>query len=542
MSTFKSIGADTEREIAEAKERIKQQRQLQVAKEIHHRQSVQIVKVLQEYDTLLRQYQPNTLKSTTWFQENDSDHYALRATIEKVLREVSRTIELVTINGVTFQQDQVAHGRCAQDLYQALQQGHDDATYFFGVMKELKEGNLSSLQSQRQEQIQQSENKDTASKATKLLQLFQDHHGERVDRIDMVLNQISVCEQEMEELYSKMRFQAQRWENEKNPALFQQGLEETKAHLRGLETALEFIQAEQENLVERVASMDEQQAHLEAMIKASRAADKKVTDVQRVVRKFIEMIKINSQGVPRTAEKTSQDITRSISEDLSQLSDLVQDRTYTLEGDSKVMQGLSEQSQKAYAETHTKVLQAPVLDWRESDLANEQQTNGQNPWREITTKSSISADQHILQLVGLQRHNAVQRLALSNAKELSQIMERIKTETTSMMKTFVRALPEESQVHGDDEKERGVSVSNLTSKFEGDVKDVTRSIVQFEKDHHAAFQSDIQDIGAGLEVGEEIVYKVGSLVDDSDRIAEHFLLDQNMSSKPFNSKRMRYIQ
>ncbi|KAI8604087.1 hypothetical protein EDD21DRAFT_239702 [Dissophora ornata] len=89
--------AQKQREIAEAKERIKQQRQLQVAKEIHHRQSVQIVKVLQEYDTLLRQYQPNTLKSTTWFQENDSDHYALRATIEKVLREVSRTIELVTI-------------------------------------------------------------------------------------------------------------------------------------------------------------------------------------------------------------------------------------------------------------------------------------------------------------------------------------------------------------------------------------------------------------------------------------------------------------
>lgn len=110
------------------------------------------------------------------------------------------------------------------------------------------------------------------------MQLFREHHIERVVQIESVLNKIAACEQEKEQLYSRMRFQAQRREQKKKVAPFVQELEESKARLGGLEAALEFIQAEQENLVERVVSPDEQQSKLEAMSKGSRAVGQKMVN------------------------------------------------------------------------------------------------------------------------------------------------------------------------------------------------------------------------------------------------------------------------
>lgn len=101
--------------------------------------------------------------------------------------------------------------------------------------------------------------------------------------IESVLNRIAACEREKDELYSRMRFQAQQREQEKRPYTFSQELEESKAKLKGLTTALEFIQAEQEILVERVLPIDEQQHTLESLNKVSRSAD------QRMVREIQDM-------------------------------------------------------------------------------------------------------------------------------------------------------------------------------------------------------------------------------------------------------------
>jgi prefoldin subunit 5 len=73
-----------------------------------------------------------------------------------------------------------------------------------------------------------------------------------------------------------MRFQAQQREQEKRPYTCSQELEESKAKLKGLTTALEFIQAEQEILVERVLPIDEQQHTLESLSKASRTMDQRM--------------------------------------------------------------------------------------------------------------------------------------------------------------------------------------------------------------------------------------------------------------------------
>jgi len=106
--------------------------------------------------------------------------------------------------------------------------------------------------------------------------MFRGHHIERVVQIESVLNKVAACEQEKTQLYSEMRFRAQRREQEKKPNHFLQELEETKAYLKGLGTALEFIQVEQENLVERVMAADEMREKIEAIGKASRAAEQKL--------------------------------------------------------------------------------------------------------------------------------------------------------------------------------------------------------------------------------------------------------------------------
>lgn len=106
--------------------------------------------------------------------------------------------------------------------------------------------------------------------------MFRGHHIERVVQVESVLNKVSACEREKSQLLTEMRFRAQRRDQEKKPNHFLQELEETKAFLRGLRTALEFIQTEQENLVERLMATDELKAKIEGVGRASRTADQKV--------------------------------------------------------------------------------------------------------------------------------------------------------------------------------------------------------------------------------------------------------------------------
>ena len=90
------------------------------------------------------------------------------------------------------------------------------------------------------------------------------------------MDRIATCEKEKEQLYTYMRTRAHRRELEKKSDGIPQELEEAKAQLKGLGAALDFIQAEQEVMVERVVSVDEQKEKLEAMSKTSRSMDQKM--------------------------------------------------------------------------------------------------------------------------------------------------------------------------------------------------------------------------------------------------------------------------
>ncbi|KAG0362573.1 hypothetical protein BGZ54_008577 [Gamsiella multidivaricata] len=532
-----------QREIAETKERIKQRRQLQSIKKIHHQQSEHSIHVLQEYQGRFQQLSHVTAGSRPFsHKEDDTKHYMLKTTLEKAIGEVLRIIKMVAIDGTTLSPGQVAGSARVQDFYNILQKTNDGAKYFLGIMNDLKQNSLLLLQSARQEQSGQAQQREMTSESADLLQLFRNHHTERIVEIESVLNTIADYEQERGELYSRMRFQAQRWEQEKRQAPFLQELEESKAQLRGLGTALEFIQAEQENLVERVISVDEQHSVLEGMTKAARAADQKMIHTQRLVQKLIEMVKINQRNVPQTAHDIAGEIFRPIHHGLEQLASFAEDQTCTMENDAKIFHDLTAQSQQTYAETHTRVLQAPsttLFNWQqELGTSKQRQGVGSEVWREITAASALSADQYILQLIGVQRQAAVQHLSIAKAKEVNDRLEQTKSDTICTMKAFVKTLPEESQVY---EEDKDVGVEALSSKFECDARAIARSVVNFEKSHHSAFQSDLNDITAGAEAGEVVIQRVLSLKEDHSRIRERLTITKKASILPL-SKRMRYVQ
>ncbi|KAF9115313.1 hypothetical protein BGX27_008315 [Mortierella sp. AM989] len=338
-----------------------------------------------------------------------------------------------------------------------------------------------------------------------------------------------------------MRFQAQRREQKKKVAPFVQELEESKARLGGLEAALEFIQAEQENLVERVVSPDEQQSKLEAMSKGSRAVGQKMIHLENITRKLIEMIRINHQNVRQTANEVSEDITCSISDGLSQLSDLVQNQEHTLEGDSKFLQRFAKQCQLSYYESNNKNLQPPSLDSHKPGSVVEKYSMNSEfacpSWQELSAQSSVSLDQHIIQLTGIQRHNMVRRLAMSKAKESNIQKIQVKADTTLMMNEFTKNLTEmrSSRDEGD------LSLDALSSKFENDIKNIISSLVDFEDIQHTALQNEIQQIKTVAGVGDDIAQRIQDLVEDDRKISESLSISEESSSTPLH-KKMRYVQ
>ncbi|KAF9198073.1 hypothetical protein BGZ49_001221 [Haplosporangium sp. Z 27] len=532
-----------QREISEARERIKQQRQIHAVKDIHHKQSICKIRVLQEYETLFQRLRLESLEGNMSIRNNDSNHYAMKTTLDNTLEEVMRIIKLVAIDGAKSTQIQAVESLGAQDLYQTIQQHGDGTTFIVDTIKDLKERSILTVKSERQSQIQRVKSKKEKLEALELLQLFREHHVERVVQVESILNKIAACELEKEQLYSRMRFQAQRREQMKKAVPFLQELEETKAHLIGLGAALEFIQGEQMNLVERVISSDEQQLKLESMSKASRAAGQKTIRLQQLTRKLIEMVRINHQRVPHTAAEISGDITSSISEGLARLSDLAGNQGYTLEGDSKFLHNLTEHCQFNYAEFYTRVLLPPLLDLQDPDGSiGRYSENGLFPypsWQEVSTACSASADQYILRLAEIQRHNAAHQLAVSKARESNIQMGRTKTEIVSLMNNFMKSLPKGKSTSNENEK--NLSLDSLSSKFEGDVKDIANSFVRFEDDRYTTFQDSIQETLADAEVGDDIIRKIQTLVEDDRKLSESSTMYRESSSQPLH-KRMRYIQ
>ncbi|KAF9942290.1 hypothetical protein BGZ67_002310 [Mortierella alpina] len=428
-------------------------------------------------------------------------------------------------NCVRGEQEQRTANEAIRELCQQLARSRsENVSYFLERVLELKEGHLSLLSSSKEDWPQQGMDIHRAEGAdvTDASELLQ---------IESVSNRISTCEQEKEKLYSKLRYRAQKRDQEKKPNIKHQELEETKASLQGLTTALEFIQAEQENLVERVMSVDEQRSKLEAMNKASRMAGQQMDQLKLTIAKLVEMTKLNCASVPTTALSISDEIMLSLSEGITQLSALVQDQVSTVEGDAVVLRDLTQSSQRRHTERHIQTLQAPAPHAFEGGASlSEQDAAGQ--WHKVAAASSLSLDRHILQVARLQQDGVVRNSIVAQAKDLNQHMEQSKgriasTVTSSAAEVLQSADIDGSELAGipgkDEGKNRAIggsmNIDSLDSRFEVDVKNASQTINSSDQARRTQFQHDIQGTLANAESGGDTVRTIQSLIHDRVRIA-----------------------
>ncbi|KAF9547160.1 hypothetical protein EC957_008841 [Mortierella hygrophila] len=541
--------ARKQREIAECKERIKKQRQLQTVKEIHHQQEMQTIRVFQEYQARLQLTQI--------------------AVLQKTVQEISDLLKQVAV-----EQSHATRGSLEgrngsiQSLYEHLQQTSDGVSHLLEIIAGSKKAQflaLGSLKDQRSIESGSGSETATSSEAASLLHMFRGHHIERVVQVESVLNKVSACEREKSLLYTEMRFRAQRRDQEKKPNHFLQELEETKAFLQGLRTALEFIQTEQENLVERLMAEDELRAKIEGVGRASRAADQKLRQAQHNVRKVTEMVQLNLEKVPSLANSIAGDITESLSQGLAQLSTSVQARNTTGVNDIKILQDLTQQSQTIYEANHAHLIPLPGPSWTGPSLlssGSEMETAGLS-WYETSGSASLSADQLIFQKARLQSHNMIRQLTVSKAKDLNarharsnnETIESMKSTTSQILSSLPSTIASTSETTSQEDEEGGgaLGVDSLDSKFMTEIKEIVGSLTRHDDEYHTALANEIEHILVETESTGAVAEEVRSLVDDGHRIASRFETTQGHGQEPSKqsrtttsagsaeSKRMRFI-
>ncbi|KAG0380453.1 hypothetical protein BGX24_008087 [Mortierella sp. AD032] len=465
--------ARKQREIAEAKERIKKQRQLQTVKEIHHQQETQTIRT------------------------------------------------------------------------------KDGVSQFLEIIAGSKSAQLQALESIKDQKLVESEAGSQATgsnEAARLLHMFRGHHVERVVQVESTLNKVAACEREKAQLYSEMRFRAQRRDQEKKPNHFSQDLEETKAFLNGLRTALEFIQTEQENLVERVMAADELREKIETIGRASRVAEQKLHQAQHSSRKVTEMVELNLQKVPSLANSIAGEITESLSQGLAQLSTYVQARNTTGVNDIKILQDLTEKGQVAYEASHAHLTPLPGPSRPGSSLTSLPLLGGAgmeaghvHAWYATSGSSSLSAEQLILQKARLQNHSLVRQLSVSKAKDLNTRLARSNTETTASMNDVMLQLLGSSSLGTDvPASHRGgsisrtqqrvtgaLSVDSLGSKLKGDIKEIVGSLIRYDDEYQTALATEIEQVVNAAESANDVVESVRWLVEDGHRIASRLQTTQD---------------
>ncbi|KAF9916097.1 hypothetical protein BX616_004630 [Lobosporangium transversale] len=519
--------AHKQQEIKNLKKQIKRQRQTQSVKEIHYQQSSQKVRVLEEFDTLFHELVPKVARNTSLLKSHTSHPHKVEVIFKIMLEGISQIVKLATVDDITIKQITLPGGWGVEELYKQIQQTNDSTNSFLNIVKSMKENILMSSDASQQDLITRAQNRDDSSEASDLLLIFRDHHLERVVQIELALNKISAFKQEIDQLYSRMRFQAQRPDHDKTLAPFIQELEEARAHLKGLGTALEFIQAEQENLVDRVVPKVEQRAKLESMNKAARAVDQRMVKAQKIIRKLMEMIRIKHESVPEKAYTISEDI-QSIFQEFVELSELLQSQAYTLKGDAEGLQALTEQSQRLYEVTHQRTLQQPASKAGVLEMIP-------SFWYETATASSLAAEQLILRQAHCHIENAVRQQAIIKARDANNRMEQTKANALVMLKSFTKKLPDEymSQTQNDDKM-----VMKLNSSFEKEITSAIQSVVKYQDSCYTAIQDDIQKILLNTAIGNNAVEEIQGLIKDDSNLHERLSALRPQSS----NKRTRQAQ
>jgi hypothetical protein len=277
------------------------------------------------------------------------------------------------------------------------------------------------------------------------------------------------------------------------------------------------------------------------------------------------MVELNLERVPSLANSIAGDITESLSQGLAQLSTSVQARNTTGVNDINILQELTQQSQIAYEASHAHLIPLPGPSWAGSSALLSSglglETTGFGlAWYESSGSASLSADQLILQKARLQSHNMVQQLALSKARNLNsqlahsnhEAIDAIKSTTSQILAspssatTTASTSMTTSQAEGDG---AALSVDNLGSKFEAEIKEIVGSLIRYDSDYQTALATHIEHILVEAESADAAVGEVRSLVNDGQKITSRFeghrggqsKTGRNNTSVAAESKRMRFM-
>ncbi|KAF9389292.1 hypothetical protein CPB97_011652 [Podila verticillata] len=536
-------------EITRTKERIKQQRQRQTLQEIYYQQSINRLRVLQQYEPLLQKIETDVITASASSQGHQEDRSVLEDMVSRALGEVQAATRMLLLDGMKLPQSGTSQS--ISSIYQNLNEKRVDKTQFLDEIEDRKRQMLKQLE---QEQFERSKRTSNSAKASALLQTFRSHHNERVAEVESVLSRVESCEQERDQLYTKMREDAQRRLQERKPNGHLQELEETKAHVRGLGAALEFVQGEQLNLVERVVSVEDQSKKLEAMRRTSRNMDQKMAQIQTQVEKLMEMVRLSQRSASDISSGTAGYVADAIGQRLSHLSELIQFQKSTVQADADTIQEATKASQQGTAVRVSTFLPQDL----DQILYKERQIGGKVsstlPLYSSANRSSLSLEQNLLQISSLQQQLAVQTATSVKAHDHTKRMKGAMDSLVSDMEqsivnlsknTSMEMLPLASNMTSTGQDEH-LTADTLCSAFERDVKATAQVVFNMEAAQKTDFANSIAQTLSQVEELKSIAHDIQSLIADGETISSHLHskdathYEQSHASRPgSNLKRSR---
>ncbi|KAG0342183.1 hypothetical protein BG004_005720 [Podila humilis] len=476
------------------------------------------IQILQHYEPLLLKIESDVLAIAGSGQSHRGDPATLESMINAASNEVQTATRMLVLDGMKLRSREGSDLSIAR-LYEGLNQERVSKSRFLEEIEARKTRLLKRLEQEQSERS--SVSKNVRSRASSLLKTFQGHHDERVAEVESVLNQVESCEHERDRLYTKMRQEAQRRLLERRPNDHLQELEETKAHIRGLCSALEFVQSEQLNMVERVVSIEDQSKTLEDMKRTSRSMDLKLAEVQFQMDKLMEMIRLSRQSSSDISNDTALYVTDAIGHRLARLSEMVQQRRAKVETEMDIVKDTISACQQRPQNCVLEIL-PPDMD---AALENEAQkgTNALSMYS-VVSDSSLSREQVIVQLSALQQQIAVQSLASTKAKEQAQKMKQAMDSLTTGMKqsvaNFSRQVPQESLSQASEaaagDEDGQLNADNLCSTFEKEVKSAARFVFNLQSVQHHEFSHGVKGILHELQDNKSIIQDIQNVIADGE--------------------------
>ncbi|KAF9163731.1 hypothetical protein DFQ26_002214 [Actinomortierella ambigua] len=205
----------------------------------------------------------------------------------------------------TDQQQQILMGQ-ATSLHERIKSIPGGPSLFLETIQSLRSRLLQDFDTQNPPSSE-------SSKSAEILKIFRAHHAERLEQIEVVLGQMAEREQQKDDLIERIQQSMKTLDQSgSHSAITTAGvhleLEVAKAQVAGLSASLEFVQAEQELLIERALSTEDSSTRLEAIGRGSRAAQQKRVQAQRTLQQLAQLLILEHETLRHRVVQSREDM------------------------------------------------------------------------------------------------------------------------------------------------------------------------------------------------------------------------------------------